>query len=145
MRYLMAVVLMGLLAACNAGASSPSVEPLPSIGQPMESMAPSTDSSESAAASESAGANESQAMAASCESAWTGIDAPTVQSINDLDALAGEIDQTFQQCDTVDDWVAAAQDALPMLDSTVLRGWAAARCSANATLDQTAVCDELNS
>jgi hypothetical protein len=142
MKYLLAVLLMGLLSACSLGASSPSEQPLESIGQ-SESMAPSEGASfmdESSPSAEASGMT-----GAACDDAWSSVDVTSIQSVSDLDTIASELDATFQDCGSLDEWLTAANDAVPSLDTTTLETWVATHCAMNSTLSDTPVCTEVGS
>ena len=141
MRYLIAALVMGLLTACSLGATSPSEQPLPSIGDSVEqSTEPSTEASESSEASPS-----EDMTAMGCADAWSNVDTSQVSSIADLEAIASDLEATLELCDTLDDWTSEASTALPDLDISAVESWAATRCSADDTLSQTPVCMELSS
>jgi hypothetical protein len=146
MKYLSAILLAGLLSACSLGATSPSEQPLESIGQ-SESMAPSadmsTDASMMASPMESAGASDDMTSGA-CADSWDAVDTSTVTSISDLEAIANEVGQTFSDCESESEWLDQAQSALPSLDSQELQTWAATQCSVDDTLSQSSVCVEIN-
>ncbi len=150
MKFLSAVLLAGLLSACSLGASSPSEQPLESIGQ-SESMAPSaehsagmsTDESMMASPMESADASENMTGAA-CADSWDAVDTSTISSISDLEAIANEVSQTLNDCDSQSDWLDQAQSAMPNLDTQELQTWAATQCSLDDTLSQSPVCVEIN-
>ena len=134
MRYLTAVLVMGLLSACSLGATSPSEQPLPSIDQSAEQ-----------ATAESMEASSSDDMTAmGCDDAWASVDATGVSSIGDLEAIATDLQATIEQCESLDAWTSGASDAFPDLDTSEVEAWAAGRCSSDATLGQTAVGMEIN-
>ena len=145
MKYLLAVLMMGLLSACSLGASSPSEATLPSINQADESTSASMDNegSDEAEASESADASED--MIASCQDAWESIDLTDVATAGDLDAIATDLDDTLESCGNVSDWRDQANSVLPMIDASEIEDWAATRCSENDTLSDSPVCLEINS
>jgi hypothetical protein len=128
MRFLTGLVLAGLLAACNVGATTPSENPLPTAG--------------SGAASASA---DHSAMAMGCEDAFAAIDVEAIAATGSLDALTNELDDTISSCSTVEEWSAAAQSALPAIDMTGAETFLQARCAESAALAATAICKEVGS
>ena len=145
MKFLSAILLAGLLSACSLGASSPSEQPLESIGQ-SESMAPSAgmsaDESMMASPMESAGASDNMASSA-CADSWDAVDTSSVTSISDLEAIANEVSQTLNDCESQSDWLDQAQSAMPSLDVQELQTWAATQCALDDTLSQSPVCAEI--
>ena len=136
MRYLIAVLMMGLLAACDLGAATPSEQPLPSVGDSVE---------ESMDAHESDGADASDDMTAmTCEEAWDAVPVDDVSSIDDLEAIGDELERTVEACDSLDAWLDEAASMMPAIDEGSARAWAAARCSENDTLSESPVCVEIS-
>ena len=144
MKYVIAVLIMGLLSACSAGASSPSEQPLQSVGQP-ESMAPSETDSTPPSTSP-AGAAESPAASGmtsqACEDAWQAVDAGSVETIGDLVVLGDQLRPTFDDCSSVVDWQNAASAALPMLSPGDLESWASGQCALDDAIGETPVCSD---
>ena len=134
MKVLTVLALAGLLAACSVGATTPSENPLPSIGE----------SSASASASSLASMAESP-TAMSCSDAFAGIDAETIVAMGRLDAVADQLDATIVACSTADEWESAAESALPGLDISDPQSFLAARCAEASTLVGTAICSEVGS
>src|SRR6185436_8753881 len=82
MKFLTVLALAGLLAGCGLGATTPSGNPLPTIGQ-------------SAAASASASASTGESPTAmSCSEAFADIDTAAIVAMGQLDALSDELDTT---------------------------------------------------
>jgi hypothetical protein len=130
MKHLSPALLLALavaLAACDLGASTPSAEPLPSIGGSSAdaSMDPSTDAS---------------AGTAACEDAVAALD---VSGLTSLDAASVALDETIASCETVADWEAQVGAAVPLLDLETAQTFLAARCVANTTLAGTPICEEV--
>ena len=115
------------LAACDVGASTPSAEPLPSIGG--SSAPPST-----------AASTDASAGIASCEDAVAALD---VGELTSLDGASDALDQTIASCESVADWEAQVGAAVPLLDLETARTFLAARCAANTTLAGTPICAEV--
>ena len=134
MKFLTGLALAGLLAACTAGATTPSENPLPTVGA----------SSESAVASASAATDESPA-ATSCSDAFASIDAAAIVAMGRLDAVSDELDATIAACSNADEWEAAAESALPGLDISDPQTFIAARCAEATTLVGAAICAEIDS
>ena len=134
MKFLTGLALAGLLAACTAGATTPSENPLPTIG----------DSSESAAASATGTADESP-TAMSCSDAFASIDAAAIIAMGRLDAVSDELDATIAACASADEWEASAESALPGLDISDPQTFIAARCAEASSLVGAAICAEVDS
>jgi hypothetical protein len=124
MKFLTALGLVALLAACNAGATTPSENPLPTDG---------------------AASTESSPMAIGCDESFTSVDLTAIDSADDLLALTDELDATITECADVDEWLASAQSAVPDLDLTQAETFLAARCDASPTLASTPICTEVSS
>ena len=118
MRFLTTLALAGLLAACNLGTTTPSQVTLPSTV-------------------------ESSDMAAACADAFAELDVDAIAAAGSLDAVTDELDATLSSCGTVEDWVAAAEVALPTIDMTEVETFIEARCAENSTLAATAICTEV--
>lgn len=128
MRFVISVAMAGLLAACSLGATTPSENSLPPIGE----------------SSSGASASESAMTSAACVAAFDSLSVdPT--SLGSLDAVVDELDSTISACATVDDWEAAAESALPGLDLSDPQEFLAARCAENATLSTSLICAEVAS
>lgn len=126
MKFLTGLAMAGLLVACNAGATTPSENPLPTVGS-----------------SGAASASADPSAVASCDDAFAAIDLADVVAMGSLDALTDELDDTIASCGTVDEWVAAAQAVLPAIDMTGAEAFLEARCAESATLAATPICTEL--
>ncbi len=144
MKHLIAVLMVGLLSACSLGASSPSEQPLQSIGQ-SESMAPSEGASTSPSTSPATG-QESPASSGmtsqACEDAWQSVDVGSVETIGDLVDLGDQLRPTFEDCGSVADWQNAASEALPMLDPGDLEAWASGQCTLDDAISNSPVCND---
>ena len=133
MKFLTVLALAGLLAGCGLGATTPSENPLPTIGQ-------------SAAASASASASlEESPTAMSCSEAFADIDSAAVLAMGGLDAVSDELDTTIAACSSADEWETAAETALPGLDISDPQAFIAARCAEASTLVGAAICTEVGS
>lgn len=130
MKFLTILSLAVLLAACDLGATTPSVESLPGIGE----------SSTTATAS----MGESP-TAMSCADAFAGIDADAVIAMGSLDAISDELDSTLAACSSADEWETAAETALPGLDISDPQDFIAARCADATSLVGAAICAEIGS
>jgi hypothetical protein len=104
MRFLTLAALVGLLAACNAGATTPSEQPLPTQGASTEPIM-----SASAAAS---------AAGMSCDDAFAAVDLGSAKSSDDLTGLKDQVDTTIASCPSINDWTAALAKAAPDLPIT---------------------------
>jgi hypothetical protein len=133
MKYLSVMLLALALAACDLGASSPSAEPLPSIG------------AASMAADHSMGDGMSMepAGSADCADAFGDLDLADLADLTDLDAASDALDDTIAGCGSVADWEGQLATALPMLSLDDADAFLAARCAANATLADSAICVEV--
>jgi hypothetical protein len=133
MKFVSALALVGLLAACNAGATTPSEQPLPTTAA----------STTVASASESASASVGTAM--TCTDAVAAIDLTAVTATTDITTLGDELDETIASCGDVNEWTTAVQTAVPDLDLTQAETFLAARCAENATLASSPICTEVGS
>lgn len=133
MKYLSVLLLALALAACDLGASSPSAEPLPSIGT--ESMA--------ADHSMEASTDASALTAMTCEEAVAALDLTALADTATLDAASDALDDTIASCASVADWEAELSLALPLLDLEDAETFLAARCSASPSLADTTICQEV--
>jgi hypothetical protein len=133
-KFLALLALAGLLAACDAGATTPSENPLPPIGE----------SSASASATSEATTEESSTTTG-CSDAFANIDAQAVIAMGRLDAVSDELDATLAACSTADEWEAAAESALPGLDISDPQEFIAARCAEVTSLVGAAICAEVGS
>jgi len=129
MKLIAAAALVGLLAACNAGATTPSEQPLPTATQSTAAM---TTPSSSAAAM-------------SCTDAFAGTDLSSVNATTDLTTLADQLDATVARCASINDWTAALQTAAPNVSITSALAFLQAQCAANADLSSTPVCVQVGS
>lgn len=150
MKYLLAVLLAGLLSACSLGTSSPSEQPLqsmaPSEGASMQ-QSPSGSPSESASipGSPSESATASPTTSQACEDAWQTVDVSSVKTIGDLVDIGDQLRGTFQDCSGVVDWVNTASESLPQLDSGSLQSWASAQCTLDDAIADSVVCADFAS
>jgi hypothetical protein len=131
MKILTTLLIAGLLAACGAGATTPSVNPLPSINDgasELPSTLPTADGTP---------------VAMACEDAFAAVDLTAIGTMGSLDALTDELDATISACGSAEEWVAAAEAALPTIDMTDAQTFLDARCAESATLATTPICTEL--
>jgi len=133
MKHLSVLLLALALAACDLGASSPSAEPLPSIGA--ESMA--------ADHSMEASTDASAMTATTCEDAVSALDPTALAEMATLDEASDALDDTIASCESFTDWETELGDALPLLDLADAETFIAARCAANVTLASAALCEEV--
>jgi hypothetical protein len=131
MKLISAIALIGLLAACNAGATTPSEQPLPTV-----TASVGTATSPSASTS---------AAAMSCTDAFAAIDLSAMASATDLMTLSDKLDATISSCQTLDEWTSAVQTALPQVDTTQAQAFIQQRCAADMTLAATPLCTEVGS
>jgi hypothetical protein len=129
MRLLAAALVAGILTACNAGATTPSEQALPTASA-SQIILPSADQSSAAVA---------------CDDAFAGIDLTALATMGSLDEINDELDDTISSCPTAEEWIAAAQVALPAVDTTDAQAFLTARCTENATLASSAICAGLGS
>ena len=133
MKFLTMLALAGLLAGCSLGATTPSANPLPTLGQ-------------SAAASASASASMGESPTAmSCSEAFANIDTAAIVAMGRLDAVSDQLDATIAACSSADEWETAAESALPGLDISAPQVFIAARCAEASTLVGAAICTDVGS
>jgi hypothetical protein len=148
MRFLLVALMATALAACDLGASSPSAEPLPSVGAEsgMPSVAASasasTDASVSAAASASTDASSATSM--TCQEAFTSIDVTSLEGMTSLDAASDVLDDTIAACGDVTEWQTALTALVPGVDVTGAEAFLAARCDENDLIDDSPICEALD-
>ncbi len=133
MKYLSILLLALALAACDVGASSPSAEPLPSVGTASMEADHSMDAS----------ADASSMTGMTCDEAVAALDPTVLAEMATLDAASDALDDTIAGCASVTDWETTVSDALPLLDLTSAETFLSGRCAANATLADTPICDEV--
>lgn len=135
MKYLTALILAAaLLAACDMGATTPSEEPLPSIGASSVAVSPSA-----------AATTGESPVAMACTDAFASIDADAIIAMGSLEAVAEELDATLLACSNIDDWESAAESALPGLEIGDARLFVAARCAEVSSLAGAAICADVAS
>ncbi|HEX6140684.1 MAG TPA: hypothetical protein VF013_09555 [Candidatus Limnocylindria bacterium] len=140
MRFLTAIALAALLAACNAGASTPTENPLPTVdsSHSMSSMEPS-------ASDEASGMANASPTEASCQTAFDDLDLADIGSMTSLSDLTDELDATIGNCPSLDEWRTKAEEMLPNLDLGEVEQFIRDRCDESSELRSTAVCDEVAS
>lgn len=126
MKLIAAAAVAALLAACTAGATTPSEQPLPTVS-----------------ASASMGLPSASAAAMSCTDAFAAVDLSTVDATTDLSTLADQLDETVASCGSVNEWTAALQTAAPEVNVTSALALLQARCAENAELQGTALCSQV--
>jgi hypothetical protein len=136
MKLLSIALVAVALAACDLGASSPSAEPLPSVGleSTAASMAPA-----SVGASASASASGETSM--TCQDAFASLD---VSSLTELDSVSDSLDATIAACSDVAEWEAALTALAPTLNLEEAEAFLAARCETSDVLSDAAICDEID-
>jgi hypothetical protein len=139
MKYLSVLLLALALAACDLGASTPSAEPLPSVGT--SSM--EADHSMDAGMSMEASADASSMTGMTCDEAIAALDPTVLAEMATLDAASDALDDTIASCASVSEWETTLGDALPLLDLSTAETFLSGRCAANATLADTPVCEEV--
>jgi hypothetical protein len=143
MKYLSVLLLALALAACDLGASSPSAEPLPSIGAD-HSMAAgeSMDMDDDDDADESAEASSATGM--TCEEAFSELSVADLADITTLDEASDVLDDTIASCGSVSDWESELSAAVPGLDLDDAEQFLDERCDENDAIDDTPVCEEVD-
>ncbi|MGH2455474.1 MAG: hypothetical protein ACRDHD_04365 [Candidatus Limnocylindria bacterium] len=128
----MTLLVAGLLAACDAGATTPSEQPIPTV-----------ESSASAEASAAETMDDESPAAMTCDEAVAAIDVEEIAAAGDLESVTDELDDTIAACDSVADWEDAVGDALPGVDISDAERFITDRCDENATLAASPICEEL--
>jgi hypothetical protein len=133
-RNLIAIALVGLLAACSA--------------QGDDTNDTSTEAAPSAAASTGASDGATDGMAgtpsAACGDAFAALGDQEVTSLSDLADLEG-VEATIEQCESVADWSAGAQELIgEELNPSTVQLLLEIRCELPALADS-AVCEEVAS
>jgi hypothetical protein len=130
MKLITIAALVGLLAACNVGATTPSVQPI--------SMPPSSTAGV-------ATPSPSTAVGMSCTDSFAQLDVSAISSTTDMMSLSDQLDTTISACQTVDEWTSAVQTVLPQVDTTQAQAFIQERCTTNTTLATTPLCTEVGS
>jgi hypothetical protein len=128
MRFLTLAALLGLLTACNAGATTPSQQALPTQSA---STVPVMSASASAAG-------------ASCDDAFANVDLSSVASGGDLATVKDQLDTTINACPSVNDWTAALQKAAPKIPITDALAFLAEECN-DPAVSASALCIQVPS
>jgi hypothetical protein len=126
MRFLTLVALVGLLAACNAGATTPSAQPLPTQAA---STVPVTSPSASAAAM-------------SCDEAFVSVDLSGVTTADDLTAAKDQLDTTIASCPSINDWTAALTKVAPDVPITAALAFLQEECN-DPAVSSSALCAQV--
>ena len=121
----MAAVVV-LLAACTAGATTPSEQALPTVS-----------------ASSTAALPSASAAGVSCEDAFANIDLSDVDASTDLSTLSAELDATVASCPSITDWTTALQTAAPNVSLASALAFLQTRCADNPDLADTALCAQV--
>jgi len=125
MRLITAAALIGLLAACNTGAATPTVQPLLT---PPPSMADVASPS---------------SAAMSCDEAFASVDLSSVQSASDLTSVTDEVDTTIASCPSITDWTTALLKAAPKVSITDANHFLQDECANNMALASSALCEQV--
>jgi hypothetical protein len=144
MRFLLVALVALGLAACDLGASSPSAEPLPSVGLDSmagHSMAPGASMDMSSA---SASADASSMTGMTCEEAFAALDVGSLGTATELDDASDALDDTIASCVNVAEWQAQLSALAPMLNLDTAESFLAARCDASDLLSDSPICEELD-
>ena len=128
-RVLTALAIVGLLAACSAQGDGST-----------ESTAPAASTAASAAASD---AGATGTASAACAEAFAPLAEMGISSISELGDLAAEVQLTVEACESVADWMAAADEVIegevnPGPSDFLLR----VQCD-DLSLANTPICEEL--
>jgi hypothetical protein len=143
MKYLSVLLLALALAACDLGASSPSAEPLPSIGAD-HSMAAGESMDMDDDDDASASADASSATGMTCEEAFSELSVADLADITTLDEASDVLDDTIASCGSVSDWESELSAAVPGLDLDDAEQFLDERCDENDAIDDTPVCEEVD-
>ena len=135
-RNLIALALVGVLAACSAQGDDTN-------GTSNEAV-PSTAASASAGASDGATDGTAGTPSAACGEAFTALGDQEVTSLSDLADLEGA-EATIDRCESVADWTAGAQELIgEELKPSTVQLLLEIRCELPALADS-AVCEEVAS
>ena len=140
MRFLLVALMALALGACDLGASSPSAEPLPSVG--LESMDHSMAPGESMDSSASADASSESAM--TCQDAFASLDLADISTMAELDAASDALDDTIAACANIAEWQSELTTLVPSLNLDDVEAFLASRCDTSDLLSDAAICDELD-
>lgn len=150
MKFLTAtlVALVLLLAACDTGASSPSAEPLPSIGSesmPADaSMSPGESMDDDADESAGASADATSATGMTCQEAFADLDLADLAEATSLDEASDVLDDTIASCGSVADWESQLSTVLPTVNLDDVEEFLDERCDENDAIDDTPICEEVD-
>lgn len=136
------------LAACDAGATSPSAVPLPSMGsESMEAdatMTPGESMDDGDDASADASADATSATGMTCEEAFADLDVADLADLTSLDAASDVLDDTIASCDSVADWESQLGTSLPLVSLDDVEEFLDERCDENDAIDDTPICEEVD-
>lgn len=136
-RFLIALTLVGLLAACDTqgdGGTSGAADPSGSAAVPA-----------SAGASAGASSGASGSASAACEESFAALAEMEITSVSELGDLAAEVQPTIESCESVADWIAGAQEVVEEeVDPDTAAFLLSMNCNDLALAD-TAICEELAS
>jgi hypothetical protein len=140
MRFLLVALMALVLAACDLGASSPSAEPLQSVG---------TDTSATPSASaddddDDASASASSETGMTCEEAFAALDMTALSEMTSLDAASDVLDDTIGSCVDVAEWQAQVSAMAPTLNLDDAEAFLAARCDESELIGDSPICEELD-
>ena len=142
------VALVLLLAACDAGVTSPSAEPLPSIGSESmaadHSMAPGESMDDDADESADASPDATSATGMTCEEAFEDLDIADLAEATSLDEASDVLDDTIASCGSVADWESQLGTAVPTVNLDDVEEFLDERCDANDAIDDTPICEEVD-
>ena len=150
MKFLTAslVALVLLLAACDAGVTSPSAEPLPSIGSESmaadHSMAPEESMDDDADESADASADATSATGMTCQEAFDDLDIADLAEATSLDEASDVLDDTIASCGSVADWESQLGTAVPTVNLDDVEEFLDERCDENDAIDDTPICEEVD-
>jgi hypothetical protein len=145
MRFLLVALMALVLAACDLGASSPSAEPLQSVGTDTSASASaSSDDDDDDDASASASASGSSETGMTCEEAFAALDVTALSGVTSLDAANDVLDDTIASCVDVAEWQAQITAIAPTLNLDDAEAFLAARCDESDLIDDSPICEELD-
>ena len=142
MRFLLVALMALVLAACDLGASSPSAEPLQSVGTDTSAAPSASADDDDDDASASASASSETGM--TCEEAFAALDVTALSEMTSLDAASDVLDDTIGSCVDVAEWQAQVSAVAPTLNLDDAEAFLAARCDESDLIDDSPICEELD-
>jgi hypothetical protein len=153
-RFLLAIAMAALLAACEGLGEEKTAEPSlageggvaspPAIPSPSPEATFDVEPSVPASPDVSPGSGTGTGTAETCDDAWARLAGQNLSSTSELAELTDEVEATIAACETVAEWVDGAQTVVDDIDTSSAEFFLRMRCEEQA-LSDTPLCEELMS